>query len=70
MADIDKHNYESKVLFFPTDYDKENPLTKTKGQMRILDYRIKKAKAEGTSEEEIKALEQQKEVAGQQKAYD
>jgi len=31
------------MLFFPTDYDKENPLTKKKGQMRIIDSMIKKA---------------------------
>ena len=57
------------MLYFPTDYDKENPLTKKKGQMRIIDSMIKKAQEEG-NEEEVKHLEEQKTGVSEQKAYD
>jgi hypothetical protein len=38
------------ALTFPSDYDKENPLTMQKGQLRLLDLQIAKAKANGDND--------------------
>jgi hypothetical protein len=32
--------YSERVAFFSNDYDSSNPLTKKKGEMRILQMRI------------------------------
>jgi hypothetical protein len=39
--------YKKVALTFPTDYDKENPLTTNKGQQRLLDLQLEEAKASG-----------------------
>lgn len=38
------------ALTFPSDYDKENPLTMQKSQLRLLEIQIAKAKSEGNEE--------------------
>lgn len=35
------------AMSFPSDYDKENPITMQKYQLRMIDLQIKKAKEEG-----------------------
>lgn len=35
--------YVSLINAFPTDYDKENPLTAKAGKLRMLDIQIQKA---------------------------
>jgi hypothetical protein len=51
--------YTELINAFPTDYDKENPLTIKKGQLRLLELQLEKAKKDG-DEETIKMLEAQK----------
>ena len=36
----DETSYESRFLQFQSDYDRENPLTKKKGDLRVLDLKI------------------------------
>ena len=40
----DETRYEQKFLQFQSDYDRENPLTKKSGGIRVIDLRIKLAK--------------------------
>lgn len=42
--------YKKVALSFPSDYDKENPLTMQEGQKRLLDLQIEEAKASGNNE--------------------
>ena len=58
-------NYVDIVETFPTDYDKENPLTIKQGQIRLLELQIKKAEASG-DEDTVKMLQAQKENASSQ----
>lgn len=32
--------YDSFFMNFPSDYDRENPVTKNEGFMRLLDFKI------------------------------
>jgi len=50
VAEEENTSYKEIALTFPSDYDKENPLTMQKGQMRLLDLQIEKAKAEGNDD--------------------
>lgn len=50
------------ALTFPSDYDKENPLTSGKGKIRLLELQIEKARESG-DEDVIKMLEAQKQQA-------
>ena len=49
---------------FPTDYDKENPLTIKAGQLRLIELQIASAKEKG-DDETLKMLEGQKENVNQ-----
>ena len=42
--------YKKVALTFPSDYDKENPLTINSGQKRILELQLEEAKASGNTE--------------------
>jgi hypothetical protein len=55
--------YNDRVLFFQTDYDRENPLTKKQGESRILDLLLEEAK-KGGDEQQVAALEQHKVEVG------
>mmetsp|Transcript_33747 Transcript_33747/g.52097 ORF Transcript_33747/g.52097 Transcript_33747/m.52097 type:complete len:370 (+) Transcript_33747:1480-2589(+) len=57
--------YLDLVTTFPTDYDKENPLTIKTGHMRLIEIQIKKAEEDG-DEETVKMLKGQKEQVGSQ----
>lgn len=48
--------YHERALCFQTDYDRENPLTKKKGELRILNLQIDEAK-KGGDEQQVAALE-------------
>jgi len=48
-------SYNGKVMKFPTDYDKENPLTKQRGNERLLKMQIAEAEKNGNTEK-VKAL--------------
>jgi len=50
--DIEEANksYKNLVSTFPTDYDKENPLTKKEGNKRWLEMQIAEAEASGDTE--------------------
>jgi hypothetical protein len=37
-------NYDDFVLKFPTDYERENPVTKNDSAVKLLERRIKQAK--------------------------
>lgn len=52
-------SYEEVYAQFASYYDKENPITQKKGQLRILDMQIKEAESKG----DTKAVEQ---LRGQQ----
>jgi hypothetical protein len=47
--------YDQKILQFHTDYDRENPVTKNEGLVRIMEKKLSMA----TSEEEKKQLQMQ-----------
>lgn len=49
--------YRDVALTFSSDYDKENPLTSQKGQLRLLDLQIEKAKLGGNSDENQKNIQ-------------
>lgn len=42
--------YKKVALSFPSDYDKENPLTMQDGQKRLLDLQLEEAEASGNTE--------------------
>jgi hypothetical protein len=42
--------YKKVALSFPSDYDKENPLTMADGQKRLMEIQIEEAKASGDNE--------------------
>jgi hypothetical protein len=48
--------YEDKFINFPTDYDKENPITSKSGVLREIKLKIYEAKKTGDKkyEEELK----------------
>jgi len=49
-ADVNSDNtttYNERALYFPSDYDRENPLTKKQGELRILGLQIAEAEKEG-----------------------
>ena len=50
MALEDQTLYRDKALYFSTDYDKANPLTSQKGQLRLLDLQIEKEERDGGGE--------------------
>jgi len=52
--DIDM-TYSDLALMFPTDYDKENPLTKGKGQLRLMEMQM----SNETDEDKKELLKQQ-----------
>ena len=54
----DGQEYRSQCLLFPTDYDKENPLTSNEGKLRLLGYQLKDAEKAGNSDM-IEALKAQ-----------
>jgi hypothetical protein len=39
-ASRDTTEYGEVALTFPTDYDKENPLTSKQGELRLIDIQI------------------------------
>ena len=51
--------YDDVALNFPTDYDKENPLTSKKGQVRLLEMQIDDARKSGDNNA-LQMLEKQK----------
>jgi len=56
------------VTTFPTDYDKENPLTKKKGQERWLNIQIQQAEDAGDTDK-VKFLKGEVEKVQQQTAF-
>ena len=50
--DTDEYNvdYKTNVMKFPTDYDKENPLTQKRGNERWLKIQIEEAEKSGDTE--------------------
>lgn len=63
---LDESNYGTKYLFFPTDYDRENPVTKQQGELRFIQAQLKQMEnekeeedggAEGEGDEQQKAKE-------------
>lgn len=42
--------YKKVALSFPSDYDKENPLTMQEGQKRLMDLQIEEAQASGNAD--------------------
>ena len=57
-----RETYDQKFLSFPTDYDRENPVTKNEGLVRIMQKKLEMA----TSDEEKKQLKMQ--MQGMQQA--
>lgn len=47
----EKTKYKDVALNFPSDYDKENPLTKSKGIERLHNLHYSKLKADGKEDE-------------------
>ena len=45
--------YQEVALTFPTDYDKENPLTAKQGKLRLIDIQINQAIKSGTAEDQM-----------------
>ncbi len=45
-----KITYSDKFMTFPTDYDRENPVTKNDGFIRVLDHRIKQEQSEAAKQ--------------------
>lgn len=68
--DIEDSNkkYSSRISTFPTDYDKENPLTKKRGEERWLDIQIKEADDAGDTDK-VKFLRGQVEEVKNQTAF-
>jgi hypothetical protein len=58
-SESEDKQYIDLVHAFPTDYDKENPLTVKQGQLRMLELQIKKAKESG-DENALAMLQNQK----------
>lgn len=60
----DQTLYRDKALYFSTDYDKANPLTSQKGQLRLLDLQIEKEEREGGQDgnKNLDLLRQQREA--------
>lgn len=56
------------VTTFPTDYDKENPLTKKKGDERWLNIQIKQAEDAGDTDK-VKFLKGEVEKVQKQTAF-
>lgn len=50
MEEEENTAYKKVALTFPSDYDKENPLTINDGQKRILELQLEEAKASGNTE--------------------
>jgi len=61
-GDVNENNktsYAERALYFPSDYDRENPLTKKQGDLRVLDIRRAEAEKRG-DHAQVAALEQEK----------
>jgi len=61
-GDVNENNktsYSERALYFPSDYDRENPLTKKQGDLRVLDIRTAAAEKSGDLAQ-VAALEQEK----------
>lgn len=56
--------YTDLISAFPTDYDKENPLTSKQGQLRVIDIQISNAKKNG-DDKALAILQGQREGAAQ-----
>ena len=61
-------DYMNKVMSFPTDYDKENPLTRKQGALRWLSIQIAQAEKAGESEK-VEALKAQEGAVKTQGAF-
>jgi hypothetical protein len=48
------------VLKFPTDYERENPVTKNDAAVKMIERRIKQAK---TSEEQVRLMNEKNQIA-------
>ena len=48
--EINKLTYQQCFMKFPTDYDRENPVTKNEGFLRVLDQRINDESSEAAKE--------------------
>jgi len=57
--------YKKVALSFPSDYDKENPLTMQEGQKRLMDLQIEEAQASGNAELVAQLTDQRKMVVSQ-----
>lgn len=68
--DIEEANkrYSALVTSFPTDYDKENPLTKKEGEQRWLEIQIKQAEEAGDTTK-VKFLKGEVDRVGSQTAF-
>ena len=55
--------YETKFTQFSSDYDKENPLTKKQGELRIIDLKIKQAQELGDNIEVSNLLQNRNIIA-------
>ena len=62
--DVNK-TYDSLALSFPSDYDKENPLTTKQGQIRILELQIREAEKIGDHTTAAKLRQQEDAVQNQ-----
>lgn len=61
--------YKEAVETFVTDYDKENPVTKKQGELRLLDIKIKKYAAD--MDDKVKEIvEKQKEAIKNASVFD
>ena len=59
QSDVNADNttdYNQRALYFQTDYDRANPLTKKHGEIRILNLQIDQAK-QGGDDDAAQALE-------------
>ena len=57
---LDDTDYEKVFTEFLTDYDRENPVTKKAGTLRLIEERMKKESGGELTEDDKKALEVQK----------
>lgn len=65
VAEEENTAYKKVALTFPSDYDKENPLTMQEGQKRLMDLQIEEAQASGNADLVAQLTEQRTMVVSQ-----
>ena len=65
-AEFESETYDKYFMRFPTDYDRENPVTKNEAFFRFLENRIKNAK----NKDELYRLNMQKNQIANASVFD